>query len=68
MKYSIELLDETTKLVSLIEQQLDCSFDEACATTQIILHKVKNKEIAVDHSLKSSLPNFLEQVISSNFS
>ena len=68
MKYSIEVLDETTKLVSIIEQQLDCSFDEAVKTTKIIFHKVKNKEIAVDNSLKSSLPNFLEQVRSNNFS
>ncbi|MHC5778944.1 hypothetical protein [Nostoc sp.] len=66
--YSTEVLDEMTKLVFMVKDQLDCSFDEACATTRIILQKVKRKEIAVDSSLKSSLPNFLEQARSSNFS
>lgn len=64
--YSTEVLDEMTKLVFVVKDQLDCSFDEACATTRIILQKVKRKEIAVDSSLKSLLPNFLEQIKSSN--
>lgn len=71
MKYSIELLDCMTELVFKIQTELiyeGCSFDEARATAKIILHKVKNKEIVVDSSLKSLLPNFLEQVRSSNFS
>lgn len=66
--YSTEVLDEMTKLVFMVKDRLDCSFDEACATTGIILQKVKRKEIVVDSSLKSSLPTFLEQVRSSNFS
>ncbi|WDD36061.1 hypothetical protein PQG02_32185 (plasmid) [Nostoc sp. UHCC 0926] len=66
--YSTEVLDEMTKLVFMVKYELGCSFDEACATTRIILQKVKKKEIVVDSSLKSSLPNFLEQVRSSNFS
>jgi hypothetical protein len=66
--YSTELLDGATKLVFIVQEQLDCSFDEALETTKIIFHKVKNKEIAVDSSLKSLLPNFLEQVRSSSFS
>ncbi|MCC5609721.1 hypothetical protein LC612_23830 [Nostoc sp. CHAB 5834] len=66
--YSTELLDQVTKLVFMVKEQLDCSFDEAVETTEIVFHKVKNKEIAVNSSLKSLLPNFLEQVRSSNFS
>lgn len=31
MKYSMEVLDRTTQLVFIIQEQLDCSFDEACA-------------------------------------
>jgi len=61
MKYSIELLDQTTKLVFIIQEQLNCSFDEACATAKIIFQKVNNNEIRVDKSLKSLLPQFLEQ-------
>ena len=66
--YSTEVLDEMTKLVFMVKYEIGCSFDEACETTGIILGKVKRKEIAVDSSLKSSLPTFLEQVRSSNFS
>ncbi|MHC5821224.1 MAG: hypothetical protein ACYT04_36480 [Nostoc sp.] len=51
--YSTEVLDEMTKLVFVVKDQLDCSFDEACATTRIILQKVKRNEIVVDSSLKS---------------
>ncbi len=35
--YSTEVLDEMTKLVFMVKDQLDCSFDEACATTRIIV-------------------------------
>lgn len=62
MKYSIELLDETTKLVSIIEQQLNCSFDEACEVMKIVFRKINNDEIEVDNSLKVLLPSFLQQI------
>lgn len=62
MKYSIEVLDETTKLVSIIEQQLDCSFDEACEVMRTVFRKINNDEIQVDNSLKLLLPDFLQEV------
>ncbi|WP_341531494.1 hypothetical protein WKK05_35965 (plasmid) [Nostoc sp. UHCC 0302] len=62
MKYSIELLNETTKLTLIIQDQLDCSFNEACEVTKIIFRQVRNKELVIDNSLKSLLPNFLQQV------
>jgi hypothetical protein len=37
--YSDELLDEATKLVFIVQEQLDCSFDEAVETTKIIFRK-----------------------------
>jgi hypothetical protein len=45
MKYSMEVLDRTTQLVFIIQEQLNCSFDEACTTAKIILQKVNNNEI-----------------------
>ena len=61
MKYSIELLNETTKLTLMIQDQLDCSFEEACEVAKIIFRQVRNKELIIDNSLKSLLPGFLEQ-------
>ncbi|MDZ8070421.1 MAG: hypothetical protein RMY64_33240 [Nostoc sp. DedQUE08] len=63
MKYSIELLNQTTKLILMIQDQLDCSFDEACEVAKIIFRQVRNKEQIIDNSLKSLLPGFLEEVI-----
>jgi hypothetical protein len=41
----MEVLDEMTKLVFVVKEQLNCSFDEACTTAKIILQKVNNNEI-----------------------
>ncbi len=61
-KYSIELLDLTTRLVCIIQEQLDCSFNEACEIAKILFHQVRNKKIVVDASLKNLLPELLKEV------
>jgi hypothetical protein len=60
--YPIEFLDLVTNLVLNIQEQLDCSFDEACEVSKILYHQVRNQEIVVDTSLKYKLPSLLEQV------
>lgn len=55
--YNTEFLDLATHLVLMIQEQLDCSFDEACEVSKILYHQVRNQEIVVDASLKPEVLN-----------